>query len=109
MTSEAEKRSALKLALKIVSDKRNEERYCFSSLVDMVTLKRFDYYDMRRVLEDMLHSTPSVETVSVVRCGECERCNTIFCPMRKAEVRYPIKDDGFCCYGERKKEDNETD
>ncbi len=54
MASNAEKRSALKLALKIVSDKRNEERYCFSVLVNRETRERFGYYDMRRVLEDML-------------------------------------------------------
>lgn len=54
MVSEAEKRRALKLALKIVSDKRNEERYCFSALVNSETRERFGYYDMRRVLEDML-------------------------------------------------------
>ena len=54
MVSEVEKRRALKLALKIVSDERNEERYCFSALVNPVTRERFGYYDMRRVLEDML-------------------------------------------------------
>ena len=59
--NEAEKRRALKLALKIVSDKRNEERYCFSVLMNPVTRERFGYYDMRRVLEDMLREGDNEE------------------------------------------------
>jgi len=61
MVGEAKKQRALKLALKIVSDKQNEERYCFSALVNPVTWERFGYYDMRRVLEDMLREDDNEE------------------------------------------------
>lgn len=61
MVSRAEKRRALELALKIVSDRRNEEQYCFSALVNPVTRERFGYYDMRRVLEDMLREADNEE------------------------------------------------
>jgi len=60
------------------------------------------YNDALMRFRSMLHSAPSVDAVSVVRCGECIQRNTVNCPMWKDEVRYPIKDDGFCCYGERK-------
>lgn len=43
----------------------------------------------------------------IVHCSECVRRNTIYCPMRKDEVRYPIRDDGFCCYGTQKKDGTE--
>ncbi len=60
------------------------------------------YNDALMRFRSMLHGAPSVEAVSVVRCGECVRRNTMCCPMRKDEARYPIKADGFCYYGERK-------
>lgn len=60
------------------------------------------YNDALMRFRSMLHSAPTVEAVSVVRCGECVRRDTMYCPMRKDKARYPVKDDGFCCYGERK-------
>lgn len=60
------------------------------------------YNDALMRFRSMIHSAPSVEAVPVVRCSECVRRNTAYCPMRKDEVRYPIRDDGFCYYGKQK-------
>lgn len=60
------------------------------------------YNDALMRFRSMIHSAPSVEAVSVVHCSECARRDTTYCPMRKDEVRYPIRDDSFCYYGKRK-------
>lgn len=60
------------------------------------------YNDALMRFRSMIHSALSVEAVPVVYCDECARRNTMFCPMRKDAVIYPIRDDGFCYYGERK-------
>ena len=70
------------------------------------------------VLEEDINKAPAVDAVEVVRCFECvKRGNSIECPMCHDEVyeddggynewyAYDNTDDeGFCHYGERKKED----
>jgi hypothetical protein len=43
--------------------------------------------------------TPTADVVEVVRCKDCIHYKDEWCEILKAET--PIAD-GFCCYGERK-------
>ena len=48
-----DKKQALKLAYQIVTDKRNNNRYMFTSLASKYSPEIFTYFDMLRVLRAM--------------------------------------------------------
>ena len=54
-------------------------------------------------LFDWLNSQPTADVVEVVRCKDCIHYKDEWCEILKEET--PIAD-GFCCYGERKREDD---
>jgi hypothetical protein len=51
------------------------------------------------VLIGLIDDEPTADVVSVVRCKDCIHYKDEWCEILKAET--PIAD-GFCCYGERK-------
>ena len=64
------------------------------------------YYRTIHLFDD----APAVDAVEVVRCGDCDHMVRIgiayYCKVWGGYNGHGI--DGFCCYGERRK-DNETD
>lgn len=48
-----DRKKALSFAYTIITDKRNEDKYAFTSLTKRTTMERFGYSDMLRVLEDI--------------------------------------------------------
>jgi len=51
------------------------------------------------ILENLVYYAPSVDAVEVVRCGECYKRNTSWCPL--ADWTLPNADD-WCSYGKKK-------
>lgn len=53
MTTNEQKRKAIKLAYNIVTDKRNSDRYAFTAITNRQTMERFGYNEMVETLEAM--------------------------------------------------------
>ena len=58
----------------------------------------FDDPNDRRSVERMIREAPTVDAVPVVRCGQCNRFES--CELG----RLWFGADGFCSYGERRKD-----
>jgi hypothetical protein len=57
------------------------------------------FIDGQRDCINQLKALPTADVVEVVRCKDCIHYKDEWCEILKAET--PIAD-GFCCYGERK-------
>ena len=70
----------------------------------------------RRVVRWVLLKIPAIDTISVVRCKDCEWCEDApeldhmkFCfrlmnqNEKLGRIRYKVDEDAFCSYGKRRK------
>lgn len=53
MATNEQKRKAILLAYRIVTDKRNSDKYAFTAITNRETMERFGYDDMVETLEAM--------------------------------------------------------
>lgn len=51
-------------------------------------------------LVNLIEQAPTIDAVHVVRCKDCNKRDTSWCPMYYARLR--MEDNDFCSYGERK-------
>ena len=63
-------------------------------------------YGVKKELGCDRHFKRSVDSVIVVRCGECRFVDTKECPMSGSAGRVSASD--FCSYGERKDNENQS-
>lgn len=79
-------------------------------LIDAKALKKLAYPNgysdvigESRMVVDVtdIDNAPTVEAVVPVRCGECFRRNTAWCPLGDWTLPH---DDDFCSYGEKESE-----
>ena len=62
------------------------------------------------ILNAILHHTPTVDAVEVVRCKECKHCQDGHCNHFGYFSYAPqVSEDDFCSYGERKGNERKAD
>lgn len=58
---------------------------------------------------NLICDAPTIDAVSVVRCRECVKHGTEYCPLRNHYIGEDETDpDDFCSYGQRKEAENEV-
>ena len=76
-----------------------------------IAIEKMKIWHTQERLIDCVRNTPTADVVKVVRCKDClhrdpedKKCD---CSFQARGGIFPMEDDDFCSYGERRKEDAE--